>query len=153
MIFFGDFQWYRCYKMTVLCLYLVVLGVTDWAFSVWGSNYINSVDLCHFSCFTVMTSRTYHYTPRQKNLKQDCIGNEKRNWLAGWHMGGKARTALSIRPQQVLCGRAPALSLHPHSSKRLQNKKNKSDADIRHQGPQSWQYAAICNMFTFYPTS
>ena len=38
--------------MTVLYLYLVVWGVTNWAFSVWGSNCKNSVDLCHFLCFS-----------------------------------------------------------------------------------------------------
>ena len=35
--------------MTVLYLYLVVWGVTDWAFSVWASNCTYSGDLCHFS--------------------------------------------------------------------------------------------------------
>ena len=85
--------------------------------------------------FTVATSRTYRYTPRQKNLTKDCIGNEKRNWLAGWHMGGKARTALSIPPQQLLSSAAPAQSLHPHPSKRLQNRKRQSAADILHWRP------------------
>ena len=105
--------------------------------------------------FTVMTSRTYRYTPRQKHLTKDCIGNEKRNWLAGWHMGGKARTALSIRPQQVLCGRAPALSLHPHPSKRLQNIKIISLLQIfgiRDHSSDSRQLYVIC-CIQYYPTS
>ena len=47
--FFLDFRCVCCYKVTVLYLYLVVWGVTDWAFSVWFSNCTYSGDLCHFS--------------------------------------------------------------------------------------------------------
>ena len=54
--FFLDFQCVCCYKVTVLYVYSVVWGVTDWAFPVWGSNCTNSVDLCHFSCFLAQLS-------------------------------------------------------------------------------------------------
>ena len=42
--------------MTVIYLYLVVWGVTDWAFSVWASNCTYSGDLCHFSPFLAQLS-------------------------------------------------------------------------------------------------
>ena len=46
--FFWDFQWFCCKKMTVLYLYFVVWGVTNWTFLVWGSNCTKSGDLCHY---------------------------------------------------------------------------------------------------------
>ena len=53
---FFKFQWIDWSEITVLYLYLVVWGVTDWAFPVWGNNCTNSVDLCHFSCFLAQLS-------------------------------------------------------------------------------------------------
>ena len=42
--------------MTVLYLYLVVWGATDWAFSFSGSNCSHTVVLCHFPCFLAQSS-------------------------------------------------------------------------------------------------
>ena len=42
--------------MTVLYLYLVVWGVTDWAFSISGSYCLHTVILCHFPCFLAQLS-------------------------------------------------------------------------------------------------
>ena len=52
--FFLDFQCICCYK--VLYLYLMVWGVTDWAFSVWTSNCTYTVDICHFPPFLAQLS-------------------------------------------------------------------------------------------------
>ena len=54
--FFLDPQWFRCLKVTVLYLYLVVGGVMDWSFAVWGSNCKISIDLCRFLCFSAQLS-------------------------------------------------------------------------------------------------
>ena len=54
--FILNFQWIRCWKMTVLYLYLMVWGVTNWAFWVWGSNCTNCVDFRHFWCFSAQLS-------------------------------------------------------------------------------------------------
>ena len=53
---FLDFQCICCYKVTLLYVYLVVWGVTDWAFFSLGQYYTNSVDLCNFSCFLAQLS-------------------------------------------------------------------------------------------------
>ena len=50
--FILNFQWIRGWKMTVLHLYFMVWGVTNWAFPFWGSNCINCVGRCHFLCFS-----------------------------------------------------------------------------------------------------
>ena len=42
--------------MTALHLYLVVWGVTDWAFPVWGSNSTYNIDLCDCSCILAQLS-------------------------------------------------------------------------------------------------
>ena len=49
--FFLNFQWIHWSEMTVLYLYLVVWGVTNWAFSISGSNCSHTVVLCHFHAF------------------------------------------------------------------------------------------------------
>ena len=54
--FFLDFRCVCCYKVTVLYLYLVVWGVTDWAFSILGSYCLHTVILCHFPCFLAQLS-------------------------------------------------------------------------------------------------
>ena len=54
--FILNFQWIRCWKITVLYLYLMVWGVTNWAFWVWGSNCTNCVDFRHFWCFSAQLS-------------------------------------------------------------------------------------------------
>ena len=54
--FFSNFQWIHWSEMTVLYLYLVVWGVTDWAFSISGSNCSHTVVLCHFPCFFAQLS-------------------------------------------------------------------------------------------------
>ena len=46
---FLDFRWICCLKVTVLYIYLVVWGVMDWAFSIWGINFTNSVIFMLFS--------------------------------------------------------------------------------------------------------
>ena len=48
--FFLNFQWIHWSEMTVLYLYLVVWGVTDWSFSISGSNCSHTVVSCHFPC-------------------------------------------------------------------------------------------------------
>ena len=53
---FLKFQWIDWSEMTVPYLYLVVWGVTDWAFSISGSNCSHTVVLCHFPCFFAQLS-------------------------------------------------------------------------------------------------
>ena len=49
--FLLNLQWIHWLEITpLLYLYLVVWGVTDWAFFVSGSNCTHSVNLYHFSC-------------------------------------------------------------------------------------------------------
>ena len=60
--FILEFHWIRCSKVTVLYLYLVVWGVMDWAFSIWGSYCTYSVDLCHFSWFLAQLSPPANFT-------------------------------------------------------------------------------------------
>ena len=54
--FFLNFQWFQWSEMTVLYLYLVVWGVTDWSFSISGSNCSHTVVLCHYPCFFAQLS-------------------------------------------------------------------------------------------------
>ena len=56
---FLSFQWIQWSEMTVLYLYLVVWGVTDWDFSISGSSWSHSVVLCHFPCFSAKLSPLY----------------------------------------------------------------------------------------------
>ena len=48
---FLNFQWIHWSEMTVLYLYLVVWGATDWAFSISGSNGSHTVVLMEWKMF------------------------------------------------------------------------------------------------------
>ena len=54
--FFLNFQWIHWSEMTLLYLNFEVWGVTDWAFSISGSNCSHTVVLCHFPCFFAQLS-------------------------------------------------------------------------------------------------
>ena len=71
--FFSNFQWIHWSEMTVPYLYLVVCGVTDWAFSISGRNCSHTVVLCHFPCFLAQLSHGVTPPAIFMEIMQNCF--------------------------------------------------------------------------------